>query len=146
MIKRQRIEEAISKKITEILRRNLTRSKNKYIIYTDSAANTRIKERTLVKNMGIGWVQMNEMQEWPEEELAFSFEGWPSLTIAELVAIWAAILTIPKEKQVEIYTDSNAAIRNISRGLKQVDRKKILEKKNAMWIVKIIDLVRTKNI
>ena len=75
-----------------------------------------------------------------------SFEGWPSLTIAELVAIWATLLTIPKKKQVEVYTDSNAAIRNISRGLEQVDRKKILKKKNAIWIVKIIDLVRTKNI
>ncbi|CAG8799601.1 26605_t:CDS:2, partial [Racocetra persica] len=37
----------------------------------------------------------------------------------KLVAIWAAILTIPKKKQVEIHTDSNAAIKNISRGLEQ---------------------------
>ena len=66
--------------------------------------------------------------------------------ITELVAIWAAVLTIPKEKQVEIYTDSNATIRNISRGLEQIDRKKILKKKNAIWIVKIIDFVKTKNI
>ena len=61
--------------------------------------------------MGIGWVQTNKTQEWPEEKLALSLEDWPSSTIAELVAIWAAILTIPKEKQVEIYTDSNAAIK-----------------------------------
>jgi hypothetical protein len=67
-------------------------------------------------------------------------------TIAELVAIWAAILTIPRGKQVEIYTDSNAAIRNISRGLEQIDRMKVLKKKNAIWIMKIIDLINTKNI
>ena len=75
-----------------------------------------------------------------------SLKGWPASTIAELVAIWAAILMIPKEKQLEIHTDSNAAIRNISRGLEQIDRKKILEKKNAIWILKIIDLIKTKSI
>ena len=59
-----------------------------------------------------------------------SFKSWPSLTIAELVAIWAAILTVFKKKQLEIHIDSNAAIRNISRRLEQIDRKKILDKKN----------------
>ena len=120
LIKLQRIEETISKKITEILRRNLIRSKNKYIIYTDGALNTRAKEKAPGRdNMGIEWVQTNDTQEWPEEEIALELEGWPTSTIAELVAIWAAILTVPKETQVEIYTDSNAVIRNISRGLEQ---------------------------
>ena len=62
------------------------------------------------------------------------------------MAIWTTILTIPKEKQVEIYTDSNTAIRNISRSLEQVDRNKIIKKKNAMWIMKIKDLIKMKNI
>jgi len=67
-------------------------------------------------------------------------------TIAELVAIWTAILTIPRGKKVEIYTDSNAAIRNISRGLEQIDGIKILKKKNTIWIIKIINLINMKNI
>jgi ribonuclease HI len=86
------------------------------------------------------------MQEWPEEEISLGLEGWMTSTIAELVAIWAAILTIPKEKQVVIYTDSNAAIRNISRGLEQIDKTNILKKKNAIWIMKIVDLINTKKI
>jgi ribonuclease HI len=86
------------------------------------------------------------MQEWPEEEIALGLEEWPTLMIAKLVAIWAAILMIPKEKQVEIHTDSNAAIRNIGRSLEQTDRNKIIKKKNAIWIMKIKDLVKTKNI
>ena len=53
---------------------------------------------------------------------------------------------MPKKTQVEIYTDSNAAIRNISRELEQVDRNKILKKKNAIWIMKIIDLIKTKDV
>ena len=104
------------------------------------------KELASKNNMDIRWVQINEMQEWSEEEIAFGLEGWQMSTIAELVAIWTAILTIPKEKQVEIYTDSNAAIRNISRSLEQADRNKIIKKKNAIWIMKIKDLIKTKNI
>src|SRR6185436_6479318 len=96
--------------------------------------------------MGIGWVQISEKQDWLEEEVALGLEGWPTSTIAELIAIWVAILTVPEKKQVEIYTDSNAAIRNISRGLEQTDRNKILKKKNAIWVIKIVDLIKTKNI
>ena len=98
------------------------------------------------KTMGIGWVQISKMQNWPEEEIALGLDGWLTSTIAELAAIQAAILTIPREKQITIYTDSNAAIRNISRGLEQIDRDKILKKKNAIWIAKIIDLIKTKKI
>ena len=131
----------------EVLRRNMIRNKNKYTIYTDGAANTKASNESASKsNMSIGWVQINEMQEWSEEEVAFGLEGWQTSTVAELVAIWAAVLTIPKEKQLEIYTDSNAAIRNISRSLEQVDRNKIAKKKNAIWLMKIKDLVKMKNI
>jgi hypothetical protein len=62
------------------------------------------------------------------------------------MAIWAAILTIPREKHIEIYTDSNAAIRNISRSLEHMNRNSILKRKNAIWIMKIIDLIKTKSI
>ena len=87
----------------------------------DSAANLKSREETQDSSMKIGQIQTNEMQEWPEEETLLGLEGWMTLTIAELVAIWAAILTILRERQVEIYTDSNAAIRNISRSLEQID-------------------------
>ena len=63
-----------------------------------------------------------------------------------MLAIWAAILTIPKGKKLVIFTDSNAAIRNISKGLAYIDRNKVLKKKNALWVLKIIDIVKTKNI
>jgi ribonuclease HI len=147
IVRQQKLKNSISQEIIEVLRRNITRNKTKYIIYTDGAANLKTKEDTRIGNsMGIGWVQTDEMQEWPEEELALGLEGWQTSTIAELVAIWAAILTIPRERQIEIYTDSNAAIRNISRGLEQVCKDKILKKKNTIWIMKIRELIRTKNI
>src|SRR6185436_4552926 len=99
IIKRQKLEENTSQEIIEVLRRNIIRNKNKYIIYTDGAANMKASEELAPKtNMVIGWVQTDEMQEWSEEEMAFGLEGWQTSTIAELVAIWTAILTIPKEK------------------------------------------------
>ena len=123
------------------------RNESKYIIYTDGATNGRDSKEPISKNdMGIRWVQTNEMQEWPEEKVAFGLEEWQTSMIAELVVIWVAILTIPKEKQIEIHTDSNAAIRNIGRSLEQADKNKIIKKKNAIWIMKIKDLVKTKNI
>ena len=123
------------------------RNKSKYIIYTDGATKGRDSKEPISKNdMGIGWVQTNEIQEWPEEEVAFGLEGWQISTVAELIAIWVAILMISKEKQIEIYTDSNAVIRNISRSLEQTDRNKIIKKKNAIWIIKIKDLVKMENI
>ena len=75
IVKRQKLEENVNQEIIDALKRNMTRNKNKYIIYTDGAVNTKMQEKTLYKNMGIGWVQTNETQEWPEEELALSFEG-----------------------------------------------------------------------
>src|SRR6185295_12884940 len=146
IIKQQKLNENVNQEMLKILRRNLVRNEDEYIIYTDGAANVKAREETLNKNMGIGWIQTNKTQEWPEEEMSFGVDGWSTLTIAELVAIWAAILTILGEKQIRIYTDSNAAIRNISRGLEQIDRMKILKKKNAIWITKIIDLINTKKI
>jgi ribonuclease HI len=147
IIKRQNLKENIVQEMIKVLRRNMIRNKNKFTIYTDGTANIKTKENSRSKsNMGIGWVQTDETHEWPEEELAVRLEGWQTSTIAELVAIWTAILTIPRGKQIEIYTDSNAAIRNISRGLEQVDKNKILKKKNAIWIMKIKNLIKTKNI
>jgi ribonuclease HI len=146
LIRKQKIRENISQELVEVLRRNILRDKNKYTIYTDGAANKRNEEEETDKNMGIGWVQITEAQNWSEEEVALGVKGWPTSTTAEMLAIWAAILTIPKGKKLVIFTDSNAAIRNISKGLAYIDRNEVLKKKNALWVLKIIDIVKTKNI
>jgi len=88
IIKRQKLEENISQEIIEVLKRNIIRDKSKYIIYTDGATNGKDNKKLMPRNsMGIGWVQTDETQEWPEEELAFGLEGWQTSTVAELVAI-----------------------------------------------------------
>ncbi|CAG8764610.1 4730_t:CDS:2, partial [Racocetra persica] len=39
LAKRQKLRENVIQEIVEVLKRNITRSKNKYTIYTDGAAN-----------------------------------------------------------------------------------------------------------
>ena len=58
------MEGNISQEIIEVLKRNIMRNKNKYIIYTDNATNEKDSKEPLSKNnMSIEWDQTNEMQE-----------------------------------------------------------------------------------
>src|SRR6185295_6119593 len=116
-----------------------------FIFYTDGAL-YKDKERNNIGKMGIGWVQVGKGEDWPEEETALRLEGWPSATIAELAAIWTAILTVPERKNIEVFTDSIAALRNINRAIQEIGVERILKKKNAMWMINIADLIKSKNI
>jgi len=53
---------------------------------------------------------------------------------------------VPEEKNIELYTDSMIVLRNINRAIQEVEKEKILKKKNAMWIMNIISLIKSKNI
>ena len=53
---------------------------------------------------------------------------------------------VPEGKNIELYTDSMAALRNINRATQEIGREKILKKKNAMWIMNIMSLIKSKNI
>ena len=75
IIKRQKLNENVNQEILKMLRRNLVRNKNKYIIYTDGAVNVNVREEMSTKNTGIGWIQTDETQEWPEEEISLGLEG-----------------------------------------------------------------------
>jgi ribonuclease HI len=145
LIRKQGLNSIITNQLVEILTRNKKRDKRKYSFYTDGALYKK-KEENDIGKMGIGWVQVEEKEDWPEEEIALGLEGWPSATIAELAAIWAAILTVPEGKSIEVFTDSIAALRNINRALQSVEKERILKKKNAMWIMNIVGLIKSKNI
>jgi len=54
IVRRQKLKDSIGQEIVEVLRRNVTRNKNKYIIYTDGAANVKTKEDISRSSMGIG--------------------------------------------------------------------------------------------
>jgi ribonuclease HI len=145
LVRKQKLDKTLIDQLIEILKRNKERNKDKYVVYTDGALYKGDGKDSMGK-LGIGWVQIGENNNWPEEEVALGLEGWPSATIAELVAIWAVMLTVPEGKQIEIYTDSSAAIRNISKALQDLSNERILKRKNAMWIKNIIGLTKSKNV
>ena len=130
LIKKQRLNETIMNQLIEILTRNKRKDKEKYICYTDGALyKGKEKGKSRVGKMGISWVQVGDRKDWPEEEVALRLERWASSTIAELAAIWAAILTVPEKKNIEVYTDSIATLRNISRAVQDMEEEKIIKKK-----------------
>src|ERR1043165_9824237 len=145
LIRKQKLDRMITNMLTEMLTRNKERDKDKYVFYTDGALYKK-REENDTERIGISWVQVGEENNWPEEEIALRLEGWPSATIAELAAIWTAILTVPEGKNIELHTDSMAALRNINRVVQEVGKEKILKKKNAMWIMNITGLIKSKNI
>ena len=66
--------------------------------------------------MGAEWTNVSRTHQF-----SCSLRHWPSLTRAELAAIWISLLTVPSDKRVIIYTDSQAAID----GIKEVSNSQV---------------------
>ena len=81
-------------------------------IYTDRAM---INQEDGKKKMRIGQIAKTENRLDSNISFSSSIENWPSSTHAELGAIWTALLAIPIETQVHIFTDSKAAIEAIEK-------------------------------
>nr|CAG8503952.1 13602_t:CDS:2 [Entrophospora candida] len=60
--------------------------------------------------MGIGWI----VTSGPAKDSTFkaNINKWPAPFKAELLAIFTAALTVPKEKIITIYTDNQVIINN----------------------------------
>ena len=67
--------------------------------------------------MGASWIWLDSDKEVKLVEGKLGFSSWPSSTKAELVAIWLAILIVPKEVDIVINTDSVAAIASLDKEL-----------------------------
>ena len=78
--------------------------------YTDGvlAAN---RDSENINRIGIGWVFKEGNRIDNSISFSSSIENWPSLTCAELGAIWTAILVAPINSRVLIYTDSNQQLK-----------------------------------
>ena len=72
-------------------------------IYTDGSLKNNI--------MGIGWIIKTENQDITFQ--ARTNQSFPSSTRAELLAILSALITIPPNTTVELYSNSQAAINSI---------------------------------
>ena len=131
----------VRNRLIEILEQN--RRLEKFIFYTDGSLGT--SEIDGKMNMGCGVVQITEEGQIMQQ-LAYATEKWFSSTRAELVAILIAILVTPGEKEVEIRTDSKAAILAIKKGLATDKARKWLKIKNNGLIASIAEIVKTKQL
>ena len=95
--------------------------------------------------MGCGIVQVSEEGQIVQQ-VALATKKWFSSTRAELVAILVALLIMPNEREVEIKTDSKAAILAIERGLKTDKARQWLRIKNSGLVAMIVETIKTKKL
>ena len=74
LIRKQELDSIITNQLTKILIRNKKRDKDKYIFYTDEALYKK-KEENNTEKISISWVQVEEENDQPEEEIAIRLEG-----------------------------------------------------------------------
>ncbi|CAB5194394.1 unnamed protein product [Rhizophagus irregularis] len=117
---------------------------NIFQIYTDGSLdlNCRNSRREVV--MGAGWIIK-------DHDLSFScgINYHPSFTRPELLAIMTALLAVPNNAEVAIYTDSQAAIEGINRMLDasyRINRRKFLKMNNYIILFTIYDLIKMKSL
>jgi ribonuclease HI len=84
-------------------------------IYTDGSMVVENEGGSEIKKMGIGWTIVDENNSVSNISFKSRIVDWPSSTRAELGAIWTALLVVPYEAKVRIYTDSKAAIEGIQK-------------------------------
>src|ERR1041384_5804131 len=115
---------------------------NNPLIYTRNGSLNSSKVTTdKAAIMGSGWYI-------PTLDISFGCvtTGWPSSTKAELVTIWMAVLVTPATyNQINIYTDSQAAIDGITNGQQPSwSVRQFSKTPNAAIIEQIIKTVVTK--
>ena len=102
------ITESIKRKeLIEIYKKHAKKKREKAFFYTDGSA---LRESYNTR-MGSAWIRVPTEN---SKDIISSFKtanvGWPSLTKAELLAIYLALLTTEENCIVEIFTDSQNAI------------------------------------
>ena len=80
--------------------------------YTDGSL---AKEKVITCKQGLGWLQVDENENFKVQDGSLSIQQWSSLTCAELAAIWVTLLITPIDAKVKIYTDSVAAIEMVKK-------------------------------
>ena len=82
------------------------------------------------------------------ENISFSSKitDWPSLTCAELSAIWIVLLAAPYNSKINIFSDSKAAIESIQNNKSTISLCKLFKTKNRSLIRQIEDCYKAKGL
>jgi exonuclease III/ribonuclease HI len=114
-----------------------------YHIYTDGSLDFNSKDANGNVIMGSGWILQHS-----DISFACGLRYFPSSTRPELLAILTALLAIPNESRVTIYTDSQAAIEGIKH-LQVINNRlgrRLFTQNNFMILLLIIDTIKSKKL
>jgi len=148
LIKKWIQTEVYVKQLTEAYNNNIhqenTNEKPKYEFYTDGSLKDRSYNQTA---MGSAWIQTIGPN--PNSTFKLSSENWPSSSRAEILAIFTTLLTVPIERTVEIFTDSQACIdtfRMLSNSHSKLTKRKWLKIKNWTIWTKLLEAIQCKKL
>jgi ribonuclease HI len=134
----------IQKELSDIARMLI--EKEEVNIFTDRSLALDHEGRQEEKRMGIGWVIVDNNLRDSSVSFKCRIGDWPSSTQAELGAIWTALLVVPKESNVKIYSDSKVAIEGIQNFKGSTSIRNNFKIKNRTLINQIIDCSESKKI
>jgi ribonuclease HI len=127
-----------SKNLLNILSQNY--NQQNFIFYTDGSVQNISTNQC---SMGIGWVQIYGDQ--IIHSYSAQIQTWPSSYKAELVSILSALCTIPKNSNVQIFTDSQSVISKYNKILHLPHIPKKLSNLWPIWQT-LLNLIKSQNI
>ena len=146
IIKRQKLSKYCEKILLEQLGKNIKAGKKLLAFYTDGSLAKEKLDEVITCKQGLGWLQVDENENFKVQDGSLSIQQWPSSTCAELAAIWVTLLITPIDAKVKIYTDSAAAIEMVKKGDIIKTNKEWLKQKNYNLLLKIIETKQSKNL
>jgi ribonuclease HI len=116
---------------------------NELHIYTDGSLELNAVDKQNRIIMGAGWILKNR-----DIEFTYGIAYFPSSTRPKLLAIFTALLTVPINNNMHIYTDSQSLIDSINNmlQLKQAMERKLFKQNNYFLLYAIVDLMLIKKI
>ena len=143
IIEEKSIRKLLKEKFENNIKKTDNNNKEKLIFYTDGS------EEKINKKMGFAWIRVENKD---AKEILDSFtattKGWCSSTKAEIFAIFSAIMTVPNNTKVIIYTDSLNAIMQYKKFSNSIlpNREKYKLNQHTTWesIIKFTNITRIK--
>ncbi|CAG8771675.1 8386_t:CDS:2 [Gigaspora margarita] len=146
LILQAELNEELKEAILVALNRNSNCQQRRLQFYTNGLLQKKNKDDNSIAVMGTAAVQENKKEEVALKEILAYITSWASLSKAELLVIWLAVLIFTSRAEVIVKTDSAILITNI-KSTKHIAISRLwLKQKNVDLLVLIRKTVAIKEI